>query len=69
MYNHFSSHSRISCFSLRLELTRYVVLNPVRANMVKNIIDWKWSSYQAMIGEALVQCWLEIDWILGQFSS
>jgi len=52
-----------------LELARYVVLNPVRANMVKNISDWKWSSYQAMIGDAYVQCWLEIDWILGQFSN
>jgi len=51
-----------------LELARYVVLNPVRAKMVKNIRDWKWSSYHVMIGEAPLQRWLEIDWILGQFS-
>ena len=51
-----------------LELARYVVLNPVRANRVRNVIDWKWSNYHAMIGEAPVQHWLEIDWVLGQFS-
>ena len=51
-----------------LELSRYVVLNPIRANMIKNIKDWKWSSYNAMIGQEDVQSWLEIDWILGRFS-
>lgn len=34
-----------------LELCRYVVLNPVRANIVKDPKDWKWSSYQAAIGQ------------------
>ena len=51
-----------------LELARYVVLNPIRANMIKNIEDWKWSSYNAMIGKEGVQPWLETGWILGQFS-
>ncbi|MDO8369425.1 MAG: transposase [Candidatus Nitrotoga sp.] len=32
-----------------LELTRYVVLNPVRAGMVKKPADWKWSSYRASV--------------------
>ena len=50
-----------------LELSRYVVLNPLRAGMVKNIGDWKWSSYHAMIGQKPAQIWLETDWILGQF--
>lgn len=27
-----------------LELARYVVLNPVRANMVRSVRQWKWSS-------------------------
>ena len=26
-----------------LELTRYVVLNPLRANMVESLEDWRWS--------------------------
>jgi len=52
-----------------LELARYVVLNPVRAKMVKDIIDWKWSSYSATIGNIAAEYWLETDWILGQFSN
>ena len=51
-----------------LELARYVVLNPVRAGMVKDAQDWAWSSYRAMTGEAEGQDWLQIDWLLGQFS-
>lgn len=52
-----------------LELARYVVLNPVRAKMVKRPEQWAWSSYRAMIGEADRQPWLHTDWILGQFGS
>jgi len=51
-----------------LELARYVVLNPLRANMVKDIQSWKWSSYHIMTGKLPVPPWLEINWILGQFS-
>jgi REP element-mobilizing transposase RayT len=53
--------------SYLLELSRYVVLNPVRAGMVKNIDDWPWSSYPAMMGDALAPQWLETDWLLRQF--
>jgi len=35
-----------------LELSRYVVLKPVRADMVSDVGDWLWSSYPAMIGQA-----------------
>jgi len=38
--------------SYLLELTRYVVLNPVRAGMVDDPRAWPWSSYRAMVGEA-----------------
>lgn len=41
--------------SYLLELSRYVVLNPVRARMVNDAKDWPWSSYLAMTGEAVVQ--------------
>jgi hypothetical protein len=51
-----------------LELARYVVLNPIRAHMVKNISTWNWSSYKAMISGDAVPHWLEVNWILGQFS-
>jgi len=50
-----------------LELTRYVVLNPLRAGMVSRLEDWPWSSYQTMIGEANVPGWLDADWLLSQF--
>lgn len=52
-----------------LELTRYVVLNPVRAGMVARASDWPWSSYRAMVGEASVPEWLATDGLLAQFGS
>ena len=35
-----------------LELCRYVVLNPVRAGLVKRPEEWRGSSYRATVGEA-----------------
>jgi len=52
-----------------LELSRYVVLNPLRATMINNIQDWQWSSYLAMIGEQAPPEWLEVDWLLSQFGN
>ena len=54
--------------SYLLELCRYVVLNPVRAGIVEQPGDWRWSSYLATIGETEKSDWLETNWILGQFS-
>lgn len=53
--------------SYLFELSRYVVLNPIRAGMVKGMDDWRWSSYPAMKGDTTVPDWLETDWLLGQF--
>jgi len=50
-----------------LELSRYVVLNPVRAGMVSDAGQWPWSSYAAMVGDVPAPSWLTIDWLLGQF--
>lgn len=50
-----------------LELARYVVLNPVRAGMVKDVADWPWSSWQAMTACVPSPLWLNTDWILTQF--
>lgn len=33
-----------------LETSKYIHLNPVRANMVKMPQEYKWSSYNALIG-------------------
>ncbi|MGB5830485.1 MAG: transposase [Thiohalocapsa sp.] len=52
-----------------LELSRYVVLNPVRAHMVGQAGDWPWSSYRAMMGLTAPPTWLETDWVLGQFAT
>ena len=51
-----------------LELSRYIVLNPVKANMVKHVGLWSWSSYKAMIGESQSPDWLSSDYLLSQFS-
>jgi putative transposase len=47
---------------------RYVVLNPVRAGMVADVSQWRWSSYAATLGNEPRPPWLQTDWILAQFS-
>ena len=51
-----------------LELTRYIVLNPVRAGMAKKASDWPWSSYRASVGLAPPAPWLAVDGLLAQFA-
>ena len=50
-----------------LELIRYVVLNPVRAGVVREPEGWAWSNFRATAGLARPPRWLEIDWTLSQF--
>lgn len=50
-----------------LELCRYVVLNPVRAGMVRSAREWPWSSYRGTAGQANEAPWLSTDWILSHF--
>jgi REP element-mobilizing transposase RayT len=38
--------------SYLLQLSRYIHLNPVRSGMVRNPIDFRWTSYQEFINEA-----------------
>jgi len=52
-----------------LELTRYVVLNPVRDGMVAHPGDWRWSSYLEMVGERSPPDWLATDRLLAQFAT
>ena len=51
-----------------LELSRYIVLNPIRAGMVKAPADWAWSSYRASAGLAPAAPWLAVDGVLSQFA-
>lgn len=50
-----------------MELARYVVLNPVRAQMVKDPAKWPWSSYRASVGIDPVPPWLAVDGVLAMF--
>ena len=50
------------------ELARYIVLNPVRAQMVRSAKDWPWSSYRASAGYTDSHPCLTTDWILAGFS-
>lgn len=50
-----------------LELSRYVVLNPVKARMVEAAGDWKWSSYRAVMGKAATPDWLAVAETLALF--
>ncbi len=52
-----------------LQLTRYVVLNPVRAGMVLEVREHEWSSYAETAGLRPPSSWLEIDWTLSHFGS
>ncbi len=54
--------------SYLLELARYVVLNPLRAPMVRQLENWPWSSYPATCGQVAKPDWLQCDFVLAQFS-
>jgi REP element-mobilizing transposase RayT len=51
-----------------LELSRYIVLNPVRAKMVSTPDDWPWSSWHSMMGNTPSPDWLATDNLLGMFA-
>jgi REP element-mobilizing transposase RayT len=55
--------------SYLLELARYIVLNPVRANIVARPEDWPWSSYRLMTGTAQPPSWLNTQWILEKLNA
>ncbi len=54
--------------SYLLELARYIVLNPVRAGMVRSAKDWPWSSYRATAGRTKAGESLTVNWLLAAFA-
>jgi len=50
-----------------LELSRYVVLNPVRAGLARTPAGWKWSSFRATAGREAGPSWLVVDGTLDLF--
>lgn len=53
--------------SYLLELSRYIVLNPVRSGMTAAPGDWRWSSFRATVGEEAAPHWLNVQSVLDQF--
>ena len=53
--------------SYLFELSRYIVLNPVRAGLTNNPEDYTWSSYCASIGQCVCPEWLAADNLLAAF--
>jgi len=51
------------------ELSRYIVLNPVRANMVKKPESYTWSSYRSSIGLSVSPPWLASGQLINFFGS
>ena len=51
-----------------LALVRYIHLNPVRANMVREPGTFRWSSHRAYLGQERLS-WLSTEWVLAQFAT
>ena len=51
------------------ELLRYVVLNPVRAEVVEQPEAWQWSSYREMVAARMPPIWSAIDRPLSLFGT
>ena len=49
------------------ELARYIVLNPVRADMIGHAEQWDWSSYRITIGFDSCPSWFDRHGLLSQF--
>ena len=52
-----------------LEVSRYIVLNPVRAGLCRHPGAWRWSSYRAMVGAARKPSFLTLDRLLEHFGA
>lgn len=52
--------------SYLLELVRYIHLNPVRANLVTDPAEYRWSGHRAYLDEDRLP-WLTTEWVLSQF--
>ena len=46
------------------QLSRYIHRNPVEANMVKRLDQYRWSSYPAYIGKHKRPVWLQCEYIM-----
>jgi putative transposase len=51
------------------EVHRYIALNPVRAGLVDNPLDWRWSSLPALLGLREPEPFLDVEGALQQFGT
>ncbi len=52
-----------------LVVSRYIVLNPVRSDLVRLPSDWEWSSFRAHAGWVEPPPFLSTDWLLARFDA
>lgn len=52
----------IHCERYLLKLCQYIHLNPLQANIVRNIVDYPWSSHQGYIGRTIIP-WLDTSYL------
>jgi putative transposase len=50
-----------------LEVLRYIALNPVRAGVVRDPLDWPWSSLQPLLGRRAPESFLDLQAVLDEF--
>ena len=51
----------------RLNVQRYIEMNPVWAGLCVHPAQWRWSSHRALMGLALAPAWLDARTTLGYF--
>lgn len=51
------------------QLSSYIHLNPVRAEIVKDPVDYRWSSYRYFVSQIIPPKWLRVDLILTMFDT
>jgi len=52
-----------------IDAASYLLLNPVRAQLVHSPEEWRWSSCAAMAGLVPLPSWLDMDWLPIDFRS
>jgi len=52
-----------------LEVLRYIHRNPLKAGIVKNLNDYRWSSHEAYVSQAKKWTWLQMKHLLSTLTS
>ena len=50
-------------------VSKYIVLNPVRAGVVSDVAAWRWSTFRATAGLEPPPAWLDTQWIDEAFNA